>query len=71
MKPRNSFLMKLQFARYEVTTLRSKLRVSLREISRSCCNPFNFVGALCKFLSWLLITTFVIIFWQVKHLTRD
>ena len=50
--------------RYEVTTLRGKLRASLSEIYTSCCNPLNFIGALCKFLAWLLLTIFVIIFWQ-------
>ena len=50
--------------RYEVTTLRSKLKASLSQIYRSCCNPLNFLGAVFKFLAWLLITTVVIIFWQ-------
>ena len=40
------------------------MKASLTEISRSCCNPFNFLGAVCKFISWLFITTVVIIFWQ-------
>ena len=47
-----------------MTTLRRKLKASLSQIYRSCCNPLNFIGAVCKFLAWLFITIFVIIFWQ-------
>jgi len=50
--------------RYEVTTLRSKLQTSLREICQSCCSPFNFLGAILRFFSWLCVTIFVVIFWQ-------
>jgi len=50
--------------RYEVTTLRSKLLKSLREICQSCCSPFKFFGAILRFLTWLCLTIFVVIFWQ-------
>ena len=46
-----------------MTTLRGKLKHSLRDIYQNCCS-LKFIGAVFKFLSWMILTIFVIIFWQ-------
>ena len=46
-----------------MTTLRGKLKHSLRDIYQNCCS-LKFIGAVFKFISWMILTIFVIIFWQ-------
>ena len=50
--------------RYEVTTLRKKLRRSLSEIKKNCCNPLKIIIALIQFIGWFCITLIAIIFWK-------
>ena len=60
------FLLKsnLNINRYEVTTLRRKLKNSCKEMKHYCCQPLKLFSSLFQFLSWMLVTCITVIFWQ-------
>lgn len=50
--------------RYEVTTLRSKLCASVKEMNHNRWRPLALVASVCKFVGLFAVIFFVVVFWQ-------